>query len=262
MKNKHKKLIKILLNLKRVLVAYSGGTDSSFLLAMAAKVLGKSNVLAVTALSETYPKSELERAGDLPRSAGVRHLIIKTNELSDKNFMSNTNKRCYYCKNELFKKLTAIAKINDMTLCDGSNYSDRKDFRPGKIAAEKWGVASPLLDSGLSKEEIRRLSRRMRLSTWNLPAQACLASRLPYGMRVSVRELKKIDKAESLIKSSGVNCVRLRHHGEIARLEVGKNEIKRFTNSRKLGSIVAGLKKMGWKYIAIDAEGYRTGSLN
>ena len=262
MKNKLEKLISILLKLKRVLVAYSGGTDSTYLLAMAAKVLGKNNVLAVTALSATYPKSELIRAKAFLGSEGIKHRFIKTAELTDKHFVKNSRKRCYYCKNELFRKLADIAVENNMALCDGSNYSDRTDYRPGKLAARKWGVRSPLLDSGLTKPEIRCLSRKMKLSTWNLPAQACLASRFPYGTMITKGALRRVERAETLIKTAGVNCVRLRHHGDIARLEIGKGEIKRFINSNDLANIIAGLKKMGWKYISIDAEGYRTGSLN
>jgi len=262
MKSKQKKLINILIKLKRVLVAYSGGTDSTLLLAVAVKVLGRDNVLAITALSETYPQAEYRRAKNFLRSAGVPHTFLKTDELSVNNFVKNSKKRCYYCKNELFKKLSLIAKKNNMALCDGTNFSDRRDFRPGKMAAKKWGVQSPLLDSGLTKEEIRQLSKKMKLPTWNLPAQACLASRFPYGAKISKSELRRIDKAETLIRNAGVNCVRLRHHGDIARLEIGRNEIKRFINSNNLAAIVGGLKKMGWKFITLDIDGYRTGSLN
>jgi len=261
--DKLSKLNKILSKLKRVLVAFSGGVDSTFLLASAVKALGKNNVLAVTALSDTYQRKELKRVKNLVKKLGVSNIFIKTNELNNKNFLENSKKRCYYCKNELFRKLADIARENNITtLCDGSNYSDRTDFRPGTIAAKKWRVVSPLLLCGLTKLEIRQLSKRMGLSTWDLPAQACLASRFPYGAKISRDALKKIDKAETLIKTTGISCVRLRHHGEIARIEIGKNELKRFINSSKLENIIACLKNMGWKYIAIDAEGYRTGSLN
>ncbi|MCX5781210.1 MAG: ATP-dependent sacrificial sulfur transferase LarE [Elusimicrobia bacterium] len=263
MMNKKLKLLKkILLKFKRMLIAYSGGVDSTFLLAVARKILEKNNVLAVTALSETYPKSDIKRTKDIVKKLDVNHIFIKTNELENKNFIKNSRKRCFYCKNELFKKLKSLAEKRRMILCDGSNFSDIKDFRPGKIAANIFNVMSPLEISKFKKAEIRKLSKKMNLDTWNIPAQACLASRFPYGTEISKNMLQKIEKGEESIKKLGFTNVRLRHHGDIARIEIEKSEMKKCINSNINKKIILSLKKLGWKYISVDIEGYRTGSLN
>ena len=260
--NKYSKLRAQLVKYKRVLLAYSGGVDSTFLLHAAVKTLGRENVLAVTAVSETYPKSELVLAKKLVKKLGARHKFIHTNELRNKKFADNPAQRCFYCKNELFSKLAALAKRNKMTLLDASNHSDLSDFRPGSRAGLKWKVKSPLKEIKMTKIEIRKLSKRLGLPTWNMPAQACLASRVPYGMRITKQRLSKIEKGEAFIKKLGFDDVRLRDHGDIARIEFGKGLLRKLAFGGKIEKMSAYLRKLGWHYITVDADGYRTGSLN
>ena len=245
----------------RVLIAYSGGVDSTFLLAFAKKTLGKKNVLAVTAVSGTYPASELRNAKRFGKLIGVEQVFIRTSELDNAAFRKNPVNRCYYCKSELFKKLSALAKKKGMVLCDATNFSDRLDFRPGRLAAKQFSVKSPLLGSGITKDEIRKFSRAMRLPSWNAPAQACLASRLPYGTGISEDILRRVEKGEAYLRKKGFGLFRLRHHGDVARIEVAKDDIKRFLGPGAQG-IARYLKKLGWRFVAVDLEGYRTGSMN
>lgn len=249
-----------LLKMKKVLVAFSGGVDSTFLVAVAREVLGKENVLSVTAVSETYPRSEREQALSLARRLDIRHRIIATKELQNECFRKNPVNRCFYCKDELFRTLSGLAKKEGMVLCDASNYSDRSDFRPGKKAARKWKVVSPLDEAGLTKEEIRDLSRKIDLPTWNLPAQACLASRFPYGTALSKKELSRVEKGEVFLRKYNLGDLRLRTHGEIARLEVSPAAMQTVLANRD--DIAAFLKRLGWRYITLDLEGYRMGSMN
>jgi pyridinium-3,5-biscarboxylic acid mononucleotide sulfurtransferase len=259
--NKLQKLNSVLKSYRRVLIAYSGGVDSTFLLAFAKQVLGKDNVLAVTAVSETYTADELKNAKRFGKLIGAEHVYIKTSELKDAKFRSNPLNRCFYCKLELFKKLSAMARKNGMVLCDATNYSDRSDFRPGRIAAKKLKVKSPLLEAKITKDELRVFSRAMKLPNWNAPAQACLASRFPYGTGITENILRRIEKGELYLKKAGFTSSRLRHHDDIARIEVPKNEIGRFL-SIDTGRLAAHLKKLGWRYVTIDIEGYRNGSMN
>lgn len=243
-----------------VVVAYSGGADSTFLLKVAALVLGD-KVLAVTAVSPTYPKEELYLAKRMAKTLGIRHKIIKTYELKDQRFIANPVNRCYFCKKELFTRLKDIAKVNKLNfVIDASNISDKKDFRPGKIAKEELKVRSPLQAAGLNKEDIRRLSRQLGLKTWDKPSLACLASRVPYGVRISSRLLKRINEAEAYLRKMGFKQVRLRHYNGLCRIEVWQNDIPSLINKRSL--IVEKLKQLGYNYVTIDLEGYRTGSMN
>lgn len=262
MHNSYGRLSSELKKLKRVMIAFSGGTDSTFLCAAAVDILGRDNVHAVTAVSATYPTEELRRAKSLARRLGVRHSIVVTGELNDKRFSSNPANRCFYCKDELFRMLSLMAKKERMVLCDGNNASDRNDFRPGRMAARKWKVRSPLEAADLSKEAVRTLSRSMKLPTWNLPAQACLASRIPYGTTITGPMLKRIAAAERILRRGGFRTFRLRHHGDIARIEVGNDELNRFFDAAVRRKILHGIKKLGWRYVTVDLEGYRCGSLN
>ena len=262
---KFKSLKKSLKKMGKVLIAFSGGVDSSFLLKVALDTLGKENVLAVTADSETYPRAELKEASDLARDLGLdgRHRIIKTSEFKIKKFSENPPDRCYYCKLELFSKLKKIAKENKIDyVLDGSNYSDRDDFRPGRKAINKLGVRSPLLESELTKEEIRALSKKLNLPTWNKPAFACLSSRIPYGENITLEKVSRIEKAESFLRSLGFLQLRVRHHNKIARIELDPKEFKRLMNEDLRKKIYGKLKGLGFSYVTLDLLGYRTGSMN
>ncbi len=259
--SKISKLEKALRNLKSVVVAYSGGLDSTFLLKMAVGTLGKENVIAVTARSETYPVSEYKEARELAKKMGARLVTIHTCELNDKRFKSNPVNRCYYCKSELFKKLSAIAKrYKKNAVLDGTNRDDLKDIRYGRKAAFEYGVRSPLLEAGFTKSDIRKYSKALGLSTHDKPAFACLASRISFGSQIRPEDLARVDRAEEFLKRLKFRQVRVRLHGDIARIEVEKIDIPRAIESANM--IVKSLKKIGFKYITLDLAGYRTGSMH
>ena len=260
---RYKKLKKILEKLKSAVIAFSGGVDSSFLLKAACGALPKENILAVTAVSPTYTDSELRQAKGFAKKLGVRHKIIFTDELRDRNFTNNPVDMCYYCKKELFKRLAKIAKEKGFdNILDASNIDDAKDYRPGTRAKKEFKIRSPLMEAGFKKQDIRRFSRRLGLETAGLPSMACLASRFPYSQKIDRTSLKRIADAESFIKKAGIRQVRVRYHNNIARIEVEKKDINRFLNRNFCDKITKRLKGLGFKYIALDLEGYRTGSLN
>ncbi len=266
LKRKLKKLENILLSYKKAIVAYSGGVDSSFLLKSCCRYLGNDKVVAVTAVSPTYTRKELKTAGQVAKGLGVAHKIIRTDEVGDPRFKSNPENRCYYCKSELFSKLKSIAGRKGIGfVLDGTNADDLKDYRPGRKAKEELGVSSPLAEAGLTKDDIRALSRKFGLKTWDAPQAACLASRFAYGQEITPADLKRIDRAEDYIRSLGVKMARVRHYQlpdntKLARIEVDKKDIRRLV--MRHASCVMRIKKLGYDYVTLDLEGYRSGSMN
>ena len=256
-----KRLQGILKSLQSVVVAYSGGLDSTFLLKVAIDTLGTGSVLAVTARSETYPRSELNDARCVAQMIGARHIIIRTTELTMKSFRSNPVNRCYYCKKELFKRLDAIRKKQGLRyVIDGTNFNDLKDIRHGTKAAEELGVRRPLLEANITKEDIRSHSRTLKLPTWDKPSAACLASRIPFGIPITLEKLDKVARAEEALHGIGFRQVRVRLHGDIARIELTGRDITRAIKSKDL--IVKTLNGLGFIYVTLDLAGYRTGSLH
>ncbi|MBA7564916.1 Pyridinium-3,5-bisthiocarboxylic acid mononucleotide synthase [subsurface metagenome] len=261
-RKKINKLKKILKDMCSLIIAFSGGVDSSFLLKVAENVLGK-NVIAVTAKSLTYPRREFEDAKRIARSLNCRQIIIDSNELKIKEFRNNSKNRCYFCKKELFLKLISIKnKYKFNFVADGTNYDDLNTFRPGLKALKELGIRSPLAEAGLTKEEIRKYSRLLNLTTWNKPSFACLSSRFPYGEEITKSKLKKIENAEDFLRSLGFRQVRVRYHYPIARIEIEKEEIPKILQSNIREKMIKKLKKIGFDYITLDLEGYRSGSMD
>jgi pyridinium-3,5-biscarboxylic acid mononucleotide sulfurtransferase len=264
--NKLQKLTARLQELRKVVIGFSGGIDSTLLLKAAIEILGPENVWAVTGDSESLPPEELDFCRELGRTIGLspNHFIeIKTGELSDPNYKANPIDRCFYCKSELFGSLQEIAKkVGALYVLDGSNADDLGDWRPGKKAAGELGVISPLAETGITKAEIREFARNYGLPNWDKPSLACLASRIPYGSEVTVEKLNQIAEAERFLHSLGFTQLRVRHHDKIARIELLKNEIPRLYENGLTDKITAKLKEIGFTYVTVDLQGYRSGSMN
>jgi pyridinium-3,5-biscarboxylic acid mononucleotide sulfurtransferase len=243
------------------LVAFSGGVDSSLALAVAARALPKERVLAVTSNNETYLPSELGLAEAFVRFLEVEHLVVNTRELDDPNYADNPANRCYFCKSTLYSDLKALAREKGYAcVVDGANKDDEGDYRPGRKAAKELEVVSPLAMAGLGKAEVRELARHLELPTWDKPALACLSSRFPYGQKITPEKLAQVARAEEFLRRQAYEQVRVRHHGEIARLEVGPAELERAFRERE--EISAELKAAGFLYVTLDLTGYKPGSLN
>lgn len=261
MEKKLVRLKQIILEADSCLIAFSGGADSAFLLKITSLILPKNKIIAVTANSATYPKEELTSAKKIAAGFGVRHKIINTFELNDRRFVSNPINRCYFCKKELFTRLKKIAGENKLKFVfDASNVSDKSDFRPGAKAKNELGVRSPLQEAGITKQEVRILSKKLGLSTWDKPSLACLASRIPYGTKISQPILERINQAEVVLRGLGFSQSRVRHYHGLCRIEVPKKDIAGLIKRGQ--GLIDKFKKLGYNYITVDLEGYRTGSLN
>ena len=261
--SKYNKLKEILTSYQKALIAYSGGVDSVFLLKVATDTLGSQNVIACLGTSPSLGKSQHAQALEMAKVIGAPLKEIPVTELDDPNYSANKADRCFHCKSHLYGIFTKIAKEEGIqhVLC-GSNLDDKDDYRPGNRAAEVFNVKAPLMQAALTKNEIRQLSKQLGLKTADLPAAPCLASRITYGLEVTEQRLNQVDKAEDYLKSLGLKTLRVRHHGNTARIEIPPKDIKKITKEKTREMIVEKFKQIGFKYISVDLQGFRSGSLN
>jgi len=262
MDTSYERLKDLLRQMDGVVVAFSGGVDSTLLLAAAQDALG-CQALAATAVSPTYPDTELSRARELTKHLGSRHLVVRTDEFHHPAYRANPPNRCYFCKKDLFERLKEIASREGLRfVVDGANTDDLGDFRPGRDAARELGIRSPFVELGFAKADIRRMAKEIGLSNWDQPSQACLASRIPYGEEITLAKLDRIGRAEKFLHALGFQQVRVRDHEALARIEVAPDDLNRPLLSDTRKRIIDGCKEAGYTYICLDLEGYRTGAMN
>ena len=259
---KAERLHALIAGYRSLVVAFSGGVDSAYLAIVAGRILGP-RALAVTADSPSYPDSHRRLALGIAGQFGFAHEIIHTAELERPEYRANPANRCYYCKDELYRNLSALARDRGLAVVvDGNNADDRGDYRPGRQAAREYGVQSPLDEADLTKDDIRALARDAGLASWNEPASACLSSRIPYGQEVTDERLRQIESAEDAVRELGFRIFRVRHHDAVARLEIARAEMPRALDPEVNEKLVAALKALGYQYVSLDLQGYRLGSLN
>lgn len=259
--DKYRRLKDKIIEFDSVAIAFSGGVDSTLLLKVAADSLPAERVIALTAVSPSFPQRELAEAKSLAEKIGVRHMLIESHEMADSRYLANNPDRCYFCKTNAYDLFVDYIQLHGYTyLLDGTNADDAGDYRPGRQAAREHGVRSPLQEVGMRKDEIRQLAREMDMPNWDKPAAACLASRIPYGAPVRIEVLSQVEHAEYMLRDLGFGQLRVRHHGEVARLELQPAEFERVIALRE--QIVEMLKTVGYRYVTLDLAGFRSGSMN
>jgi len=263
MKDKYQKLRTYIRELGSVVVAFSGGTDSALVLKVCLDELGVSKTLAVTAQSPSLPQGDLVLSKAFTTRVGINHVVVETQEMTCADYVANSSERCFHCKHVLYKALCCLANKSGFEhVVSGVNADDLGDFRPGIRAGEVFAVKNPLVEAGLGKEDVRALSKMLKLETWNKPAAACLASRIPYGTPITAEGLVKVDKAEEVLRDLGFLQVRVRNHDPVARVEIASEEFYKILNPEIQREVVRGIKAAGFQYVSLDLEGFRSGSMN
>jgi uncharacterized protein len=264
---KHERLVSLIQPMGRVIVAFSGGIDSTLVLKVSLDTLGPQNVLAATGISPSLPQRELQSVKDLAAALSAPLRLIQTGEMDSPNYTSNPANRCYFCKTELYSKLTVLAesmsgKSAQPTILNGLNLDDTGDHRPGISAAREWKIRSPLLEARLTKSDVRALANHLNLPNWEKPALACLSSRIPYGTPVTIQSLSQIERAEEFLRDQGFTNIRVRHHSTLARIEVDAQDLPRLLEEPLRSNLLQHLKQLGYTYVTLDLQGFRSGSTN